>query len=227
MITLFENALYPFVVKFNEYLSNYILVFLLLGVGMWYTIKTRFVQIRSFKEGLRNAFGNASLFGKKGKTGMSAFQTFTTAIAAQVGTGNLIGAAAAILVGGPGAIFWMWVIAFLGMATSYAEASLAIQTRIVESDGNIKGGPVYYIRTAFRGRLGKTLAAFFAIAITLALGCMGCMVLSNSISSSMQTAFGIQSWVVGIMLVFFCGIIFAGGLRRIASVTEKMVPVIA
>lgn len=227
MITLFENALYPYVVKFNEYLSNYILVFLLLSVGIWYTIKTRFVQIRCFKEGLCNAFGNASLFGKNHKNGMSSFQTFTTAVAAQVGTGNVIGAAAAILVGGPGAIFWMWVIAFFGMATIYAEASLAIQTRIIEENGNIKGGPVYYIRTAFKGKPGKALAAFFAIAITLALGFMGCMVLSNSISYSMETAFGVQPQIVGIILVAFCGIIFAGGLSRIASVTEKLVPVMA
>ena len=124
MVTSLESALFPFVVKFNECLSNYILVFLLLSVGVWYTIKTRFVQVRCFKEGVRNAFGNVSLFGKKNKNGMSSFQTFTTAVAAQVGTGNIIGAAAAILVGGPGAIFWMWVIAFFGMATSYAEASL-------------------------------------------------------------------------------------------------------
>ena len=227
MVTSLESALFPFVVKFNECLSNYILVFLLLSVGVWYTIKTRFVQVRCFKEGVRNAFGNVSLFGKKNKNGMSSFQTFTTAVAAQVGTGNIIGAAAAILVGGPGAIFWMWVIAFFGMATSYAEASLAIQTRIVEKNGNIKGGPVYYIREAFKGSSGKILATFFAIAITLALGFMGCMVMSNSISYSMQTAFGVQPWIVGIILVFFCGIIFAGGLGRIASVTEKLVPVMA
>ena len=227
MITSLENTLYPFVAKFNEYLSNYILVFLLLSVGIWYTIKTRFVQIRCFREGVCNIFGKVSSCGKDDKGGMSAFQTFTTAVAAQVGTGNIIGSAAAILIGGPGSIFWMWLIAFLGMATIYAEASLAVKTRIVESNGNIKGGPVYYIRTAFKGRLGKILAAFFAIAITLALGFMGCMVLSNSISYSMQTAFGTQPWIVGVALVVVCGIIFAGGLHRIVSVTEKLVPVMA
>ena len=227
MITALENALYPFVVKFNECLSNYILVFLLLGVGLWYTIKTRFVQVRCFKEGLRNAFGLGPRSNEYNKEGITPFQTFTTAIASQVGTGNIIGAGTAILVGGPGAIFWMWLIAFFGMATSYAEASLAIQTRIIGKSGTIKGGPVYYIRTAFHGKLGHFMAAFFAIAITLALGCMGCMVMSNSISYSMKTALGISPWIVGLILVTFCGIIFAGGLRRIASVTEKLVPVMA
>ena len=191
MIATLENILYPFVVKFNEYLSNYILVSLLVGVGLWYTIKTNFVQIRCFKEGLYNAFGSFSLFGEKNENSVSPFQALTTAIATQVGTGNIVGASAAILVGGPGAVFWMWVIAFFGMATIYAEATLAVKTRIVEKDGNIKGGPVYYITSAFQGKPGKFLAAFFAVAIILALGFMGCMVQSNSISYTMQTAFAV------------------------------------
>ncbi len=227
MITSLENVLYPFVVKFNEYLSNYILVFLLVGVGLWYTLKTRFVQIRCFKEGLCNSFGGLSLFGEKNKNSISPFQAFTTAIAAQVGTGNIVGASAAILVGGPGAVFWMWVIAFFGMATIYAEATLAVKTRIVEENGNIKGGPVYYITTAFQGKLGKWLAAFFAVAIILALGFMGCMVQSNSISYTMQTAFSVQPWIVGVILVILSGIILVGGVDRLASVTEKLTPVMA
>ncbi len=227
MITALESFVYPFVVKFNEYLSNYILVSLLVGVGLWYTVKTRFVQIRCFKEGLYNSFGKFSLFGEKDENSVSPFQALTTAIAAQVGTGNIVGASAAILVGGPGAVFWMWVIAFFGMATIYAEATLAVKTRIVEENGNIKGGPVYYITTAFKGKLGKFLAAFFALAIILALGFMGCIVQSNSISYTMQTAFDVEPWVVGVGLVLLSGIIFIGGVRRLASVTEKLVPVMA
>ena len=147
--------------------------------------------------------------------------------AAQVGTGNIVGASGAILTGGPGAIFWMWIIAFFGMATIYAEATLAQKTRIVEPDGNIKGGPVYYITTAFKGGFGKFLAGFFAVSIILALGFMGCMVQSNSIGSTMQTAFGIPSWIVGIVLVIICAIIFLGGVQRLAAVTEKLVPIMA
>ena len=212
MFASIESALFPIVTKINEYLSNYILVFLLLGVGLWYSIKTRFVQVRCFKEGWNSVFGNLSLRGKKHDSGMSSFQALATAIAAQVGTGNIVGASGAILTGGPGAIFWMWIIAFFGMATIYAEATLAQETRIVEKDGNVKGGPVYYITTAFKGGFGKFLAGFFAVAITLALGFFGCMVQSNSIGSTMQTAFGIPSWIVGIILVAICAFIFLGGI---------------
>ena len=207
MFASIESALFPIVTNINEYLSNYILVFLLLGVGLWYSIKTRFVQVRCFKEGWNSVFGNLSLRGKKHDSGMSSFQALATAIAAQVGTGIIVGVAGAILTGGPGAVFWMWVISFFGMATIYAEATLAQETRIVELDGTIKGGPVYYITTAFKGKFGKFLAGFFAVAITLALGFMGCMVQSNSIGATMETAFGIPSWVVGVVLIVILSLI--------------------
>ena len=222
-----ESVLFPIVCKVNEYLSNYILVFLLIGVGLWYSIKTRFVQVRCFGEGMRKVFGNLTLKGRRHDSGMSSFQALATAIAAQVGTGNIVGASGAILTGGPGAIFWMWVIAFFGMATIYAEATLAQKTRIVEPDGSVRGGPVYYITTAFKGGFGKFLAGFFAIAIVLALGFMGCMVQSNSIGSTMNTAFGIPTWVSGVILVVICAVIFLGGVQRLAAVTEKIVPVMA
>ena len=220
-------ALLPIVNTINTYLSDYILFFLLIAVGLWYSIKTRFVQVRCFGEGMRKVFGNLSLNGKKQESGISSFQALATAIAAQVGTGNIVGASGAILTGGPGAIFWMWIIAFFGMATIYAEATLAQKTRKVDKNGNIKGGPVYYITTAFKGSFGKFLAGFFAIAITLALGFFGCMVQSNSIGSTFETAFHVPSWTVGIVLVLICGFIFLGGIQRLASVTEKIVPIMA
>ena len=224
---MIESTLFPIVSKINEYLSSYILIFLLVGVGLWYSIRTRFVQVRCFGEGMKKFFGELNLRGGAQKSGMTSFQALATAIAAQVGTGNIVGASGAILTGGPGAIFWMWIIAFFGMATIYAEATLAQETRIVEKDGNVKGGPVYYITTAFKGGFGKFLAGFFAVAITLALGFFGCMVQSNSIGSTMQTAFGIPSWIVGIILVAICAFIFLGGVQRLASVTEKVVPIMA
>ena len=227
MFASVESALLYVVVKINTYLSNYILVFLLIAVGLWYSIKTRFVQVRCFGEGMKKVFGNLTLNGKKHDSGMTSFQALATAIAAQVGTGNIVGASGAILTGGPGAIFWMWIIAFFGMATIYAEATLALKTRVVDEDGTIHGGPVYYITTAFKGGFGKFLAGFFAVAIILALGFMGCMVQSNSIGSTFQTAFGIPSWIVGIVLVIICGFIFLGGMQRLASVTEKIVPIMA
>ncbi len=226
-IASLEASLFPAVAKINEYLSNYILVFLLLGVGLWYTVRTHFVQIRCFGEGMKKTFGSLSLRGGRQEQGMSSFQALATAIAAQVGTGNIVGASGAILTGGPGAIFWMWLIAFFGMATIYAEATLAIETREADSDGSYRGGPVYYITKAFQGGFGKFLAGFFAVAIILALGFMGCMVQSNSIGSTFQTAFGVPSWIVGIVLVVICGVIFLGGVQRLAAVTEKVVPIMA
>ncbi|WP_298028543.1 sodium:alanine symporter family protein [uncultured Dysosmobacter sp.] len=227
MIQSIENALYPIVCDINNYLSSYILVFLLIAVGLWYSVKTGFVQVRCFGEGMRRVFGNLSLRGGRQESGMSSFQVLATAIAAQVGTGNIVGASGAILTGGPGAIFWMWIIAFFGMATIYAEATLALATRKVDEDGTIHGGPVYYITTAFKGAFGKFLAGFFAVAIILALGFMGCMVQSNSIGSTFETAFGIPAWIVGVVLVVICGVIFLGGVQRLAAVTEKIVPVMA
>jgi len=211
----------------NAYLSDYVLVILLILVGLWYSIRTGFIQVRCFGEGMRKVFGNLSLNGKKHEKGMSSFQALATAIAAQVGTGNIVGASGAILTGGPGAIFWMWVIAFFGMATIYAEAVLAQETRIHGEHNHILGGPVYYITTAFKGAFGRFLAGFFAVAIILALGFFGCMVQSNSIGSTMQTAFGIPSWVIGIILVVVCAVIFIGGMERLAYVTEKIVPIMA
>ena len=160
---------------------------------------------------------------------MSSFQAFATAVAGQVGTGNIIGASGAILYGGPGAIFWMWIIAFLGMATIYAEAVLAQKTRIVNEDGSIAGGPVQYIKKAFPNKFGKFLAVFFAVASVIALGFIGAMVQSNSIGEAIYNATGgfVPTWVVGIVLVLLCGFIFIGGVSRIASVSEKLVPVMA
>ena len=222
-----QEVILNIVAKVNAYLSDYILIFLLVGVGLFYSVKTRFVQIRCFGEGMKKVFGNIKFRGGKQGGGLSSFQALATAIAAQVGTGNIVGASGAILVGGPGAIFWMWVIAFLGMATIYAEAVLAQETKIVDENGNVAGGPVYYIRKAFPNGFGKFLSVFFSVATILALGFMGTMVQSNSIAESCNTAFGVPGWFVGLILVAISSFIFLGGIQRVASVTEKLVPVMA
>ena len=221
------DTLLKIVQTINMYLSDYVLIILLLGAGLYFTIRTKFVQVRCFGEGWRRFFGEFSLNGEKHKSGMSSFQALATAVAAQVGTGNIVGACGAILIGGPGAIFWMWIIAFFGMATIYAEAVLAQTTRVVHEDGTVSGGPVYYITTAFKGRGGKFLAGFFAVAIILALGFMGAMVQSNSIAEACHNAFGVPNWVVGVVIAAVCAFIFIGGVQRIASVSEKIVPVMA
>ena len=218
----------------NTYLSDYILIFLLIGVGLYFSIRTRFVQVRCFGEGMKNVFGSVTLNGKKQKGGMSSFQALATAIAAQVGTGNIVGAAGAIFIGGPGAIFWMWIIAFFGMATIYAEAILAQKTRAVSEDGSISGGPVYYIKEAFKGKLAKFLAVFFAVAATLALGFMGAMVQSNSIATNFAEVFSEFSIdatavkiAIGVIVSLLVAFILIGGVDRLASVTEKIVPIMA
>ena len=221
----------------NTYLSDYILIFLLVSVGLYYSIRTKFVQIRCFGEGMKSVFGNIKFKGEKQRSGMSSFQALATAIAAQVGTGNIVGACGAIFIGGPGTIFWMWIIAFFGMATIYAEATLAQKTRVVHEDGSIDGGPVYYIRTAFIGKFGKLLAGFFAVAATLALGFMGAMVQSNSIATNFGGVFksfgaresvvNIVTIVVGILIAAFSAFILIGGVQRLASVTEKIIPIMA
>ena len=213
--------------KINQYLSDYILIVLLVGTGIFFSVKTRFVQVRCFGEGVRSVFGKFTLRGGKQKSGLSSLQALATAIAAQVGTGNIVGASGAILIGGPGAIFWMWVIAFFGMATIYSEAVLAQETRVVDADGTVHGGPVYYIHKAFPNKFGKVLAVFFAIATFLALGFMGSMVQSNSIGETCAAAFGIPTWVVGLIVTAVAALIFIGGIQRIASVTEKLVPIMA
>lgn len=210
----------------NSFLWDFALLFLLCGTGIFYTFQLKFIQVRKFKEGWKMLFGNFSLHGSNDGKGLSSFQALTTAIAAQVGTGNIAGAATAIAAGGPGAIFWMWLSAFFGMATIYAEAVMAQVTR-EEKNGSIVGGPVYYIKYIYKGKFGKFLAVFFSVAVILALGFMGNMVQANSIGSSFKNAFGISPVVTGIVIAVISGVIFIGGIKRIARVTEKVVPVMA
>ena len=212
-------------VLWNKYL---VLLFLLLGNGIYFTIRTGFVQVRKFGEGMRLVFGNISLKGKEaGKDGMSSFQALATAIAAQVGTGNIAGCASALVSGGPGAVFWMWVSAFFGMTTIYGETVLAQKYKEVSEDGAVSGGPIYYIKAAFTGKLGTFMAGFFAVAIILALGFMGNMVQSNSIGDAFYTAFGVPKIAAGIVVAAVSAFIFLGGVKRIAAITEKLVPIMA
>lgn len=216
------------VLKVNDVLTGSVLIIALVGIGLLFTFKLGFIQIRGFKDGWNRTFGG--LFSKKGdagKDGMSSFQALATAIAAQVGTGNIAGAATAIAVGGPGAIFWMWISAFLGMSTIFAEAVMAQKFKQVSDDGTVTGGPVYYIRGAFKGTFGKVLAAIFAVLIIFALGFMGNAVQSNSIAASWNIAFGIPKIAMGIFVAVVSLFVFTGGMKRIAKVTELIVPIMA
>lgn len=220
------------VVKVNGFMWGIGLLVLLCGTGIYFTLRLKFIQVRKFGEGVRLVFGHMKGHSGERKEGeMTPFQSMATAIAAQVGTGNLTGAATALISGGPGAIFWMWVSAFFGMATIYAEASLAQEYKTTVN-GEVTGGPVYYIRQAFKGKFGKVLAGLFAVFIILALGFMGNMVQSNSIGSAFGEVFAsrnipVPPVAVGIVLAVLAFIIFVGGTQRLAQVVEKMVPFMA
>lgn len=201
------------------------LIPLLVGAGIYFSLRLRFVQVRRFGRAWHAVFGNVRLFGDKAdKEGMSSFQSLATAVAAQVGTGNLAGVATAIAMGGPGAIFWMWLAAFFGMATISVEAILAQLYRREGRDGHVSGGPAYYITY---GLHCKPLAVFFSVMIIFALGFIGNMVQSNSIAGAFEVAFGIPSWIVGVICALIAAFIFIGGISRIAATTEKIVPVMA
>ena len=226
----FLESLTTFIADMNGIVwGPYFLIPLLCGTGLYFTIRLGGVQVTKFGMGWKRLFGNFSLKGKEaGKHGMSSFQAVATAIAAQVGTGNLVGAMTALIMGGPGAIFWMWLAAFAGMATNFAEACIAQVYKTKDASGQTVGGPAYYISEGL-GNTGfsKFLAGFFAVAIILALGFMGNMVQANSISDAFQNAFHIPTWVTGVVLALIAGAIFMGGVKRIASVTEKIVPIMA
>ncbi len=220
------DSLTTLVQQINSFLwGPYCLIPLLCGTGLFFTFKLRFVQIRKFCSCVRQVFGGFNLSGEKADgSGMSSFQALATAVAAQVGTGNMVGVATALAMGGPGAIFWMWVAAFCGMATIFAEAILALSFKGTDETGHVVGGPAYYIS---KGLGSKALAVFFAVAIILALGCIGNMVQANSIADSFATAFNVPTFVVGIAVAILSGFVFFGGIGRLASVTEKMVPIMA
>ena len=212
----------------SGFVWNSLLIFLLIGTGIFYTIKLKFIQVRKFGEGYTKVVKGVNLNGEAaGAEGMSSFQSLATAVAAQVGTGNLAGAATAIAAGGPGAIFWMWMSAFFGMATVYAEAVLG-QVYKKKIGGEVIGGPAFYISEGLgENWFSKGLAAFFGFSCILALSFMGNAVQSNSIAAAFSNEFPIPPVYVGIGVAVVSGFIFWGGTQRIASFTEKIVPVMA
>lgn len=213
-----------FVKLVNSFLWDKLLIYALLLTGIYYTFRLGFPQIRKVGAGFKQTFGG--LFKKdtnESKGGMTSFQALATAVAAQVGTGNLAGVATAIASGGPGAIFWMWVSAILGMATNFGEAVLA-QKYADRSGDEVTGGPAYYLS---RGVKSKFLAVFFAVTIIIALGFVGNMVQSNSISTAVNAAFNIPKPIVGVTIAIFAALILVGGMKRIGSFAELVVPFMA
>ncbi|MBY0223850.1 alanine/glycine:cation symporter family protein [Sporosarcina aquimarina] len=215
---MFQNALDWLVGPANNFIWTYILIGLLLAAGVYFTIRTKFVQVRLFREMFRLIVEK-----KEGNDGVSPFQAFTISAASRVGTGNVAGVALAIGIGGPGAVFWMWIIAIIGMATAFIESTLA-QVYKVKDGETFRGGPAYYMQKA----LGKrNLGIAFAILLTLCFGFIFNAVQSNTISQSFMNVFGIPDWGVGLGLVVLTAIIIFGGVQRIVKVTQTIVPVMA
>ena len=208
-----------YVKAFNEFLWNSFLMYALLGVGIFYTVYLGFPQIRHLNLAFKYAFGPIFKKRKPGETKVNSFQALATAVAAQVGTGNIGGVATAIASGGMGAIFWMWVSALLGMSTIFSEAVLA-QKYKKEYHGETVGGSAYYL---YYGLGSKWLAVCFSVAIVLALGFVGNMVQANSISIALNNAFHI----IGIVLAAIVGVVIIGGQRRITAIAELLVPFMA
>ncbi|GAA0745957.1 sodium:alanine symporter family protein [Clostridium oceanicum] len=205
----------------NNILWSYLLIFLLCGAGIFLTIKLGFVQIKKFKLMFKQTFSRKT---KKKDSGITSFQALATAVAAQVGTGNLAGAATAIVAGGPGAIFWMWISAFFGMGTIFSEAVLAQKFRVEKKNGEILGGPAYYIERGFGSR---KLGVFFALALICSSWLTGNMVQTNSVAISISKSYHISGFAIGIIISLLTGLVIVGGVKRIASVTEKIVPIMA
>ncbi|WP_088103235.1 alanine/glycine:cation symporter family protein [Halalkalibacter urbisdiaboli] len=202
----------------NDLLWTYVLIVLLIILGIYFTFRTGFVQFRLFPEMFR-------LIGEKkdGDKGISAFQAFTISTASRVGTGNLAGVAIAIALGGPGAVFWMWVIALIGMATAFVESTLA-QVYKVRDGEQFRGGPAYYMEKALRARW---LGVVFAILITLCFGLIFNAVQANTITLAFENAFGFNRLVLGVIIAGIAGLIIFGGVKRIATVTQYVVPIMA
>ena len=206
---------------------------LLAFVGVLTTCITKCFQISHFGHWMKNTIGaifkDSKVTSHTSDRSISQFQSLCTALAATVGTGNIVGVAGAILVGGPGAVFWMWLIAFFGMMTNYSENVLGIYYRRKNEQGEWCGGAMYYLRDglgAKKGckRIGAILAAAFSVFCFLASFGIGNMTQVNSISGNMEAVFGVPTWVSGIVLLILCGLVIVGGLKRIATVTEKIVP---
>lgn len=206
-------------------LTDFVLVIVLLGVGILLTFRTKFVQLRCLGEGLHNTF--SGLFSKEKKSGISPFSALCTSLAAQLGTGNIVGAGAAVLTGGPGAVFWIWVSAFFGMATAYCEGVLAQKTKEKTSSGENTGGAAYYIKKAVGGNTGKILSGAFSLFSVCALGFTGVAVQSNSIAVALTEGLNIPAAVSGICLTVFAGIIIMKGTKAVTRFSEITVPVLA
>lgn len=204
----------------NNWITTHILIVMLIGAGIYFTIRTGFVQIRLFGQMVKQVFDSRDVDGD----GISSFQAFAIGIASRVGTGNIAGVAIAVTLGGPGAVFWMWLVAFLGMATAFIEATLAQLFKIRWHDGTFRGGPAFYIQ---RGLGSRTWGVVFALFLICSFGISFEMVQANTIAATLETQFKMSPWATAAILLVLCGPIVYGGLKAVAKASEIVAPLMA
>lgn len=213
---------------YNEYVGGYLIVALLIPVGVFYAIKFNFLHITKLGHAIKVIAGK---YDKKEDTGdVNHFKALTTALSATVGTGNIVGVALAIQWGGPGAVFWMWLVAFFGMMLKFVECTLSMKFRKINEDGSVSGGPMYYIEYGLKKRLGKfakILAVIFAIAAVVCSFGTGNMAQSNSIADAIKSSYSVDTWITGAIITVLVLLVIIGGIKRIANVTSRLVPIMA
>lgn len=218
------------IAQINNFVWGPIMLLLLVGTGIFLTIRLKFLPWRNLPYALKAVFSSRKMdeSDKKEEGDITPFQSLMTALAATIGTGNIVGVATAMVSGGPGAVVWMWISALFGLSTKYAESTLAVKYRIVNNEGEMSGGPMYTLERGFKVKwLGKILAVLFSIfAIGASFG-IGNMTQANSISTAIHSAFGIENWIIGIIIVILVGLVLLGGIKSIGKVCEFIVPFMA
>ena len=227
-MNIFMEYFDKILVAYNEYVGGYLILALLIPTGIYFTIRLKFINITMFRHAINLVRGKYD--DKDDKGDVNHFKALTTALSATVGTGNIVGVSLAIYLGGPGALFWMWVTGFLGMVIKFVEVTLAHKYRRFNSDGSVSGGPMYYMEHALKeklGRFAKVMAIIFAVAAILCSLGTGNMAQCNSIADVMITNYKIPVWITGITVTLLVFLIVVGGIKRIAQVTSRLVPVMA
>ena len=213
---------------YNDYIGGYLILFLLIPTGIWFAFRLKFLNITKIPHAIRVVAGKYDTEENGGD--VNHFKALTTALSATVGTGNIVGVAMAVYLGGPGAVFWIWVTGFLGMMLKYAEVTLAQKYRRFNSDGSVSGGPMYYMEDGLKQKLGKgarALALVFAFATILCSLGTGNMAQSNSMSDALLTTYHVPVWITGLITTGLILMIIIGGVKRIGEVTARLVPFMA
>lgn len=224
----FLETINDWIQAYNVYIGGYAILALLVPAGLFFTFYLRFLQVAKLGHALKIVSGRLKSSQSQGD--VSSYKALTTALSATVGTGNIVGVALAIHYGGPGAVFWLWVVGFLGMAVKLVECTLAQRYKIVNKDGTISGGPMYYMERGLKpllGKFAKYLALIFAFATILCSFGTGNMAQMNSMSDALHSSYGIPTIVSGFVLAGLILLIIVGGLKRIAEVTARLVPLMA